>query len=120
MDLKCSVEVAFYFNQVLNKNFLNVPYHLFMFYCMLQLYVLLLELEDAFDPQAMEASAESAAARALRDPPETEPEPEKASPEELIQRMTSVLLQGDKICGFMGIRKGKVRTILLKSCVIFW
>lgn len=72
-----------------------------------RLYVLLLELEDAFNPQAMEAACEAAAARALRDPPDPEPEPEKVAPEELIQRMTNVLLQSDKISGFMGIRKGK-------------
>lgn len=77
-----------------------------------RLYIHLLELEDAFDPQAIEAAAEAAVARALRDPPDPEPEPEKASPEELLQRMTSVLLQGDKILGFMGIRKGK--TFLLR------
>lgn len=71
--------------------------------------MLLLELEDAFDPQAIEAAAEAAATRAMRDPPDNEPEPEKPSPEELLTRMTSVLLQGDKIFGFMGIRKGKVR-----------
>ncbi|KAK3928483.1 Protein PAT1-like protein 1 [Frankliniella fusca] len=77
-----------------------------------RLYVLLLELEDAFDPQAIEAAAEAAAARAAKDPPDLEPEPEKPSPEELIQRMTSVLVQGDKLYGFMGIRKGK--TFLLR------
>lgn len=77
-----------------------------------RLYVLLLELEDAFDPQAIEAVAEAATARALRDPPEPEPEIEKLSPEELIHRMTSVLLQSDKIYGFMGIRKGK--TLMLR------
>ncbi|XP_034247797.1 protein PAT1 homolog 1-like isoform X2 [Thrips palmi] len=77
-----------------------------------RLYVLLLELEDAFDPQAIEAAAEAAATRAMRDPPDNEPEPEKPSPEELLTRMTSVLLQGDKIFGFMGIRKGK--TFLLR------
>lgn len=73
-----------------------------------QLYVLLLALEDAFDPQAIEAAVEAATARALRDPPDPEPEPEKPPPEELIQRITSVLIQSDKIYGFMGIRKGKV------------
>ncbi|XP_026294080.1 protein PAT1 homolog 1 isoform X1 [Frankliniella occidentalis] len=77
-----------------------------------RLYVLLLELEDAFDPQAIEAVAEAAIARAAKDPPDLEPEPEKPSPEELIQRMTSVLVQGDKLYGFMGIRKGK--TFLLR------
>jgi len=97
------------------------------------MYLLLLKLEDALNPMAQTAVAELAANKILKralaaaardderkhdsdgddsEEPDEERIEEQPNPEELVQRLSAMLLQGDRLIGVLSIRKGK--TLLLR------